>query len=76
MIIFIDDLDKVLEKNRVVLGGGRCADQIFTLRLIINKCLSHKAFFIHSFIDHDQAYDSANSEGPIPVWYIIIGILK
>ena len=36
--------------------GRGCVDQIFALRLIIEKFLSHQASLVLSFIDYEQAF--------------------
>jgi len=40
--------------------GRGCVNQIFTLRLIIEKCPSCKTPLILSFIDYEQAFDSVD----------------
>ena len=46
-------VEKVLKQKQCGFRKGRrCVDQIFTLRLIIDKCLN--------FIDYEQAFDSVN----------------
>ena len=40
--------------------GRGCVDQIFTLRLTIKKCLSYQTPLVLSFIDYEQALDSAD----------------
>ena len=44
----------VFEKSR------GCGDQIFTLRLIIEKCLRYQTPLFFSFIDYEQAFDSVD----------------
>ena len=63
MILFRlrDDIDKVLREEVCGLRKGRgCVDQIFTLRLMIEKCLSCQTPLVLSFIDYDQAFDSVD----------------
>ncbi|XP_065578594.1 uncharacterized protein LOC136039004 [Artemia franciscana] len=43
------------------MKGRECVDQILTLRLIIEKCLTHLTPLVLSFIDYEQALDSADS---------------
>ena len=38
----------------------KCIDQIFTFILIIEKCLSHEPPLVLSFMDYEQAFDSAD----------------
>jgi len=50
-----DSVNKDLgEEQRDFKKGRECIDQIFTLRLIIEKCLSYKTPLVQ------QAFDSAN----------------
>ena len=53
-----DAVDKVSrEEERGSKKVRGCVDQIFTLRLIIEKCLSFRTPLVLSFIDYDQAFD-------------------
>ena len=60
MILFRlrDAVDKVLREEQCgfwkVIG---CVDQIFTLRLIIEKCLCYQTPLVLSFIDYEQTFD-------------------
>ena len=40
--------------------GRGCVDQIFTLMLIIEKCLSYQTPWVPSLIDYEQALDSVD----------------
>ena len=63
MILFRlrDAVDKVLREEQYGFRKGRgCVDQIFTHRLIIEKCPSCQTPFVLSFIDHEQAFDYVN----------------
>ena len=63
MILFRlrDAVDKVLrdEQRRFRKGRG-CVNQIFTLRLIIEKYLCCQTPLVLSFIDYEQAFDSVD----------------
>ena len=55
------DVDRVLREEECGFIKGRgCVDQIFTLRLIIEKCLSCQTPLVLSFIDYEQAFDSVD----------------
>ena len=61
MILFRlrDVVDQVLREEQCGFRKGRgCVDQIFTLRLIIEKCLSCQTPLVLSFINYEQAFDS------------------
>ena len=61
MILFRlrDAADKVLRIEQCGLRKGRgCVDQVFTLRSLIEKCLSYHAPLVLSFIDYEQVFDS------------------
>ena len=63
MILFrlSDAVDKVLREEQCSFRKGRgCVDQIFSLRLIIEKCLSCQTPLVLSFIDFEQAFDSVD----------------
>ena len=56
MILFIlrDAVDTVLREEQCGFRKGRgCVDHVFTLRLIIEKCLSCQTHLVLSFIDYD-----------------------
>ena len=56
MIIFRqrDAVDKLLgEEQCGFIKGGGCVDQVFTLRLIIEKCHSCQTPSVLSFIDNE-----------------------
>ena len=60
MILFRlrDALHKVLkEKQCGYIKGRGCVDQIFTLSLIIEMCLSLQTPLVLSYIDYEQAFD-------------------
>ena len=60
MILFSlrDTLDKVLREEQCGLRKGRaCVNQIFTLRVIIEKYLRCQTPLVLSFIDYEQAFD-------------------
>ena len=76
MILFRlrDAVDKVLREEQCGFRKGRgCVDQIFTLRLIIEKCLSCQTPLVLSFIDYEQAFDSVDRRALAKVlsliWY-------
>jgi hypothetical protein len=55
------------------MKGLGCLDKIFTLKLIIEKCLSHQRFSPQTG-SHEKALDPVDrralrKEGPIIVWY-------
>ena len=54
-------VDKVLrEEQRGFRKGSVCVDQIFTLRLIIEKHLSCRTPLVLNFIDYEQAFNSVD----------------
>ena len=56
-----DAAERVLrEEQRGFRRCRGCVDQTFILRLIIEKCLSHQTPLVLSFIDYEQAFDSAD----------------
>ena len=57
-----DAVDKVLADERCGFrkGSEDSVDQIFTLRLITEKCLSCTTPLVLSFIDYEQAFDSVD----------------
>ena len=60
MILFRlrDGIDKVLREEQCGFrNGSRYVDQIFTLWLIIEKCLSCQTPLVLSLIDYEQAFD-------------------
>ena len=64
MILFRlrDVIDKVLREEQSGFRKGRgWFDQIFTLRLIIEKCLCCQRPLVLSFIDYEQAFDSVEN---------------
>ena len=63
MILFRlrDTVDKLLREEPCGFRMGRgSVDQVFTLRLIIEKYLSHQTFLTFSFIDYEHAFNSAD----------------
>ena len=63
MILFRleDPVDNVLREEQCGFMKARgCVDQIFTLRLIIEKCLSHQTLLVLSLIAYEQALNSAD----------------
>ena len=65
---------KFLIEEQCIFNGGRgCTDQIFTVRFIIDKCLSYYMPLVLRFINYEQVFDSADrkalAKGPILVWY-------
>ena len=56
-----DAADKVIREEQCDCRKGRgCVDQIFTLRLIIEKCLSCQTPLVLSFIQYEQLFDSVD----------------
>ena len=57
-----DAIDKVLREKQCDFKKRRgCIDQIFTHRLIIQKCLSYQTPLVLSFTDYyEQVFDSAD----------------
>lgn len=54
-------IDNVLREEQCGFRKGRgCTDQIFSLRIIIEKCLQHQVPLAIGFIDYEQAFDSAS----------------
>ena len=63
MIIFRlkDTVDKVITEEQCGFReGGWYVDQTFTLRLIIEKCLSYQTPLVLSLIDFEQAFNSVD----------------
>ena len=63
MILFRprDTVGRILREERCGLRISRgCVGQIFTLWLIIEKCLSCQTFSVLSFIDYEQVFDSVD----------------
>ena len=63
MILFRlrDAVDKVLREEQCGIRKGRGGvDQVFTLRLIIEKYLRCQTPLVLSFIDYEQAFDSVD----------------
>ena len=63
MILFRqrDAVDTVLREEQCGFRKGRrCVDQVFTLRLIIEKSLRCQTPLVLSFIDYEQAFDSVD----------------
>ena len=63
MILFRirDALEKVLRKEQYSFRKGRrCVNEIFTLRLIIEECLSYQTPLVLSFTNYEQAFDSVD----------------
>ena len=63
MILFRlrDAVDKVLREEQCGFRKGRgCFNQVFPLRLIIEKSLRCQTPLVLSFIDYEQAFDSAD----------------
>ena len=50
--------------------GGRCIDQIFILRLIIEKFLSWQTPLVLGFIDYEQAFDYVNRRAIAKVLFV------
>ena len=83
MILFKlrDIVDNVLRGEQYGFRNGRVfVGQIFTLRLIIEKCLTYQKPLVFSFIDYEQELDSAHRRAlakvlslyGIPDKYIIV----
>ena len=81
MILFRlrDAVDKVLREEQCGFRKGRgCVDQVFTLRLIIEKFFRRQTPLVLSLIDYEQAFDSVDrraltkvlSLGGVPEQYI------
>ena len=65
MILFRlrEAVDKVLREEQCGFRKGRvCVDQVFTLRLIIEKSLRCQTPLVLSFIDYEHAFDSVIEE--------------
>jgi len=53
-----DAADRVMREEQCGSRKAReCFDQIFTLRLIIEKFLSYRTPLVLSFIDYEQSFD-------------------
>ena len=66
-------VEKVIREEQFDFRKGRgCVDQIFTLRLIIEKSLSYQTPLVLIFIDYKQAFNSVDKKkhckGLILVW--------
>ena len=56
-----DAVEKVLREEQCGFRKGRgCVEQIFTFRLIIEKCLCCQTPSVLSFISFEQAFDSVD----------------
>ena len=55
---FLDS--KISEEQAGFRPGRSCADQMFTIRQLMNHCKSHQVPFHACFIDLAKAYDSVN----------------
>jgi len=56
-----DAVYKVLREEQCGFRKGKVSfDQIFTLRLIIEVCLSCQTHLVLSFLDYEQAFDSVD----------------
>ena len=67
-----DAVDKVLREEQCGFRKGRgCVDQVFTLRLMIEKSLRCQTPLVLSFIDYEQAFDSIDRRALAKVlsWY-------
>ena len=52
-------VDKFLREEQYGFKkGGRCVNQIFSLRIITEKCLIFQTPLVLSFMDYEQASDS------------------
>ena len=63
MILFRlkDAVDNVIREEQCGFMKCRgCVDQIFTLRLIIEKCLNYQTYSVISFIDYEQIFESVD----------------
>jgi hypothetical protein len=59
---------RVLREEQYGFRKGRgLIDQIFALRLVIEKCLSCQTPLVFSFIDYEQAFDSVNRRALVMV---------
>ena len=70
MILFRlrDSVDKVLREEQYGFRKLRgWVNQIFTLRLIIEKCLSYQIPLVLSFIDYEQAFASPDKRALVKV---------
>ena len=64
-------VDKVLREEQCGFEKDRgCVDQIFTLRLIIEKCLSCQTPLVLSFIDYEQAFNSVDRRALAKVLFV------
>ena len=73
MILFSlrDAIDKVLREEQCGFRKLRgCVDQIFTPRLINEKCLSHRTPLVLRFKDCKQGFDSAYKRALVKVFFI------
>ena len=58
-----DAVDKVLREEQCGFRKGRgCVDQVFALRLIIEKSLRCQTPLVLSFIDYEQDFDSVDRQ--------------
>ena len=49
------------------MEGRGCVGHIFTLRLMLQKCLSHQTPLVFSFIDYEQAVNSGDRRALVKV---------
>ncbi|XP_065584025.1 uncharacterized protein LOC136043046 [Artemia franciscana] len=61
LLILRGDVNNVLTEEQCgFMKGRRCVDRVFTLTLIIEKCLSHQTPLVLSFTDYEKVFDSAD----------------
>ena len=70
-------LDKVIREEQCIIRKLReSVKQIFTLKLIIEKCVSHQSLLVLSFIDYEQSFDSADRRAFAKVYPCNIAVVK
>ena len=61
-------VDKVLREEKCGFRQAKgCVERTFTLRLIIEKCLSYQTPSVLSLIDYEQAFDSFDRRALVKV---------
>ena len=64
-------VDKVLREEQCGFRKGRgCVDQVFTLRLTIEKSPRCQTPLVLSFIDYEQAFDSVDRRALVKVLFL------
>ena len=64
-----EDVEKKLRENQGGFSSGRgCADKIFCIRMLIEKCVEFQLLALAIFVDFKTAFDSIYRPS---MWYIL-----